>query len=98
MFPVESDTPAGRWRSGSSCGGRFTRSEKPSAAALLQQLRQRALHRISPDLITLLIGVQQIRHDVLGQRAVRFKKLRADVEELHHPAIVEFGERGVDLL
>src|SRR5262245_5638516 len=46
---------------------------------LAEQLLDRALHSVGPDPVALGTEVQEVGHDVPGQRAVLFEELLADV-------------------
>src|SRR5688500_1637617 len=60
---------------------------------LLEKIVERRAHRIGPDLVALLVGVQSVGHDVGGEVAVLVEELGAEVEVLHVPAaVVELGD------
>lgn len=65
---------------------------------LLQHLLQRWLHRIRPELITMFIRMQEIRHDVGVNLAVVAQENFVDVQESESLAIIELGEVRIDLM
>jgi hypothetical protein len=62
-----------------------------------EQLFQLRLGGVRPDQVAGGVGMQIIGHDVLGNGAIALDQLRADVDVENILAVVEFGERLVDL-
>ena len=58
---------------------------------LAHQLCNRRLHRLCPYFVALGVGVQKIRHDVLGEFAIFGKKMFVDVKVMDHLAVGDFG-------
>src|SRR5262249_56864006 len=75
-------------------------NDSPKLGSLLpEQVVDRFLHGIGPNLITLGAQVEEVRHDLFRDRAVRFQELIADVETFYRlAAVVELGNDLVDLL
>lgn len=53
------------------------------------------LNGLGPQRIPPFAGVQQVRHDLLGERSVIDQELIVDIQEEHSLAIGQFPEQGI---
>jgi hypothetical protein len=65
-------------------------------AILLQHWGECVFHGVGPDLIALLVRMQQVRHDVPGKCAVRSEEFGTDIHELHRLPVIKKRELDID--
>src|ERR1039458_1668495 len=85
------------WGQASPGRTQAVRPRNRPTALLLQHWSECAFHGVGPDLIALLVRMQQVRHDVPGKRPVRSEEFGTDIHKLHHLPVIEKRELDIDL-
>ncbi len=67
-------------------------SKRAYAPSLLHELFETRGNGVRPDLIAFRVQVQEVGHDFLGERAVGFEELRAEVEIVDFVAVVKLRD------